>query len=212
MKELPERIKFKVKDSDEEHVVVRERIPQTMGKIGYRYEGETELPSYFAESLVRNSIESGHWTVIEEPKPFEIPASPFYVRGSLSGCEFKIDVIGLYYTATDIKSGEKFGPSVAHLARNIPAAFKEGHWTLIDPPAPAVDPVVAATAEVQRLLREYQAAVKAGDEADAVAEKAAENRRNIGKQLEAAKRDLEKANHEAVGIEYSDKFGANYSR
>lgn len=145
-----------------------------------------------------------------EPVPLEVPASPFYVRSSLSCSEFKIDVAGLHYTATDINTGEVRGPSQFHLTRNIPGALNRGDWTLIDPPAPAVDPVTAAAAEVQRLLVEQQAAVKAGDEADKAAEKAAEHRRNIGKALNEAQRALDKANHDAAGVEF-DGFKYGYT-
>lgn len=139
--------------------------------------------------------------------PFEIPASPFYVA-AFGGFSYKVEVDGLFYSLTCLENDSHW-PRHAE-TRKIPGHFSENRWKLIDPPAPAVDPVVAAAAEVQRLLREYEAAVIAGDEADAVAEKAAENRRNIGQQLGEAKRQLEKANHEAAGIEYSEKLGPKY--
>lgn len=148
------------------------------------------------------------WPDQIELAPFEVPASPFYVRHT-SGAQYKIEINGTHANLTELSDGEVHNGFC--LTRQAYDYVKGGIWTLIDPPEPAVDPVAAAAAEVQRLLREYQAAVIAGDEADEAANKAAENRRNIGKQLEAAKRDLEKANHEAVGIEYSDKFGAKYA-
>lgn len=145
------------------------------------------------------------WNAQLELMPFEVPASPFYVRARLTGTEFRIEVDGLHYTATDIATGSKYGPGNGCLTRNIPLAFNDGTWKLIDRPAPAVDPVTAAAAEVQRLLREQQAAVKAGDEADNVAAKAAEHRRSIGKALNEAQRALDKAMCDAAGVEYQGR-------
>lgn len=132
----------------------------------------------------------------------EIPASPFYIRNGRN--RFKIEVSGLSYLATNTETGESYGDPTTHQTRHIPGMFSSGNWTLIDPPAPAVDPVVAAAAEVQRLLREQEEAKAECDAASAVAEAAEIKRRNIGKALADAHRALSKANHEAAGVEYVD--------
>lgn len=163
-----------------------------------RFEGTNITGSY-------GNNRNGAWAMYDyqlELVPFEIPASPFYVRTKLAGVEFKIDVVGLCYTATDIKTGSVYGPGALHLTRNIPAAFNEGHWTLIDPPAPAVDPVVALTARVQKLLREQAEAYGIVDAAHNALNAAQEKQRDIGKLLKEAQRALDKSIHEAAGVKW----------
>ncbi|WP_036041579.1 hypothetical protein [Bradyrhizobium yuanmingense] len=202
MNEIPDRIRIKVVSNGYECDMVRVRKPYTAEAKHFRADGGSEGRPYFSEEEVRNNIKSGCWSWID--KPFEIPASPFYVRGA-GGTEFRIEVRGLHYTATDIKTGKSYGPDDSHMTRQIPAAFSGGWWTLIDPPAPAVDPVVAATAEVQRLLREQADAKAECDAAQDVLDKAEEKRRNIGKALTEAQRALDKANHDAAGVQFGDR-------
>lgn len=135
-----------------------------------------------------------------EPAPFEVPASQFYVRAH-DVEEYRVDVDGLFYSLTNIPSGNHW-PKHAE-TRKIPELFADGSWKLIDPPAPAVDPVVAATAEVQRLLREQDAANSERREAWVVLEAAEKKLRNIGKALNEAKRALGVAMHDAAGVTYT---------
>lgn len=133
--------------------------------------------------------------------PFEIPASPFYVKTRNTGGCVKVEVNGLRYIGTDLSNGEIYEGD-DQLTRDIPGLFADGRWTLIDPPAPAVDPVVAATAEVQRLLTEAAAAKAECDRLNDELSKAEELRRNIGKSLRAAYVAMDKAIHANVGVEY----------
>lgn len=146
---------------------------------------------------------NGAWAMYAsqlELVPFEIPASPFYVVTD-SGNKYEVSVDGLRYSLTAIKEGIHF-PRHAE-TRLIPGHFSSGGWTLIDPPAPAVDTVAAAAADVQRLLREKHEADAACNAAQDAQDIAEEVRRNIGKHLTEAKRALDKANHDAAGVEFS---------
>lgn len=137
-----------------------------------------------------------------------IPESPFNVVAD-GGWRYKVEVDGAHYSLTSAETGRHF-PKLAETSK-IPGFISSGRWLVIDEPTPAVDPVNAAVENYQRLLREHAEAIRLSDEADAVAEKAAENRRNIGKMVAEAKRELDKANHVAVGIGWDDMTGPKYS-
>ena len=154
---------------------------------------------------IEANMRNGTWKFVEAPKPIVIPPSPFYVRARGVGeeytDEYKVEVDGLFFHMTHIESGKHYPRNAK--TREIPSLFADGSWKLTYPHAPAVDPVVSATAEVQRLLRERADALTERDVAAGVYEKAEEKLRNIGKALREAASALDKANCDAAGVEYA---------
>jgi hypothetical protein len=84
---------------------------------------------------------------------------------------------------------------------------RNGAWVMYEhqlkiAPAVAADPVAEATAEYQRLLREYDDAQIAQRNAEDALREAEKRTRNIGHQLNLSALDVERVNHEVAGVQW----------